>query len=207
VLFRSEGRNWFKADFPRWLKADDKPIGPGDRSGEHGSWIIEAMETGRCYRGHFNVRNNGCIGNLPDDCIVEVPGYVDRNGISIPRVGDLPLACAATLSASVNVQRMSVIAAVNADATLLKQAVLHDPLTAAVCDPEEVWQMVDEMLVAQAEWLPQYKREIPKARARLAEARRKGLYRGTWKWQGAARLPVKTVAQMRSSAAAKGRKR
>jgi alpha-galactosidase len=203
----TEGRNWFKADFPRWLKADDKPIGPGDRSGEHGSWIIEAMETGRCYRGHFNVRNNGCIGNLPDDCIVEVPGYVDRNGISIPRVGDLPLACAATLSASVNVQRMSVIAAVNADATLLKQAVLHDPLTAAVCDPEEVWQMVDEMLVAQAEWLPQYKREIPKARARLAEARRKGLYRGTWKWQGAARLPVKTVAQMRSSAAAKGRKR
>ena len=46
------------------------------------------------------------------------------------------------------------------DVTLLKQAMLHDPLTGAVCDPEEVWQMTDEMLVAQAQWLPQYRKEI-----------------------------------------------
>ena len=101
----TEGRNWFKTDFPNWLKADDKPIGPDDRSHEHGSYIIEGLETGRVYRGHFNVVNNGCISNLADDCIVEAPGYVDRNGISIPLVGELPLACAATLSATVNVQR------------------------------------------------------------------------------------------------------
>ncbi|HPF33052.1 MAG TPA: DUF87 domain-containing protein, partial [Candidatus Sabulitectum sp.] len=40
--------------------------------------------------------------------------------------------------------------------TLLKQAMLHDPLVAAVCNPEEIWQMTDEMLVAQSEWLPNY---------------------------------------------------
>ena len=196
----TEGRNWFRTDFPTWLKAQDKPVGPGDRSEEHGSWIIEGRETGRTYRGHFNVRNNGCITNLPPDCVVEVPGYVDRNGISIPRVGDLPLACAATLSASVNVQRMAVKAAVEADVTLLKQAVLHDPLTAAVCDPEEVWQMVDEMLVAQAQWLPQYRRAVPQAKKRLTDAKRKGLYKGTHKGSGAARIPIKTVAQMRKKA-------
>ena len=196
----TEGRNWFKTDFPRWLKAQEKPIGPADRSGEHGSWIIEARETGRTYRGHFNVRNSGCISNLPDDCVVEVPGYVDASGISIPRVGELPLACAATLSASVNVQRMSVRAAVAGDVTLLKQAVLHDPLTGAVCDPEEVWQMVDEMLVAQAQWLPQYKKAIPVARRHLAEARRKGLYKGVKKGAGAARLHTKSVAEMRKTA-------
>ncbi|NLF39048.1 alpha-glucosidase/alpha-galactosidase [bacterium] len=189
----TEGRNWFRTDFPNWLKAADKPIGPKDRSGEHGSYIIEARETGRCYRGHFNVRNNGIISNLPDDCIVEVPGYVDRNGISVPHVGDLPLACAATLSASVNVQRMSVKAAVEGDVTLLKQAAMHDPLTGAVCNTEEIWQMVDEMLVAQARWLPQYRKEIPKARARLAGARRLG----TRTWKGAARLHVRTAAEMR----------
>ena len=197
----SEGRNWFQTDFPRWLKAEDKPIGAADRSHEHGSYIIEARETGRTYRGHFNVRNSGCISNLPDDCIVEVPGYVDRNGISIPRVGDLPLACAATLSASVSVQRMSVHAAVAGDAMLLKQAVLHDPLTGAICDTEEIWQMVDEMLVAQAKWLPQYRREIPKAAARLASCKRLG----TRKWKGAARLHTKTLAEIRR--AAKKRKR
>jgi len=40
--------------------------------------------------------------------------------------------------------------------TLLKQAMLHDPLTGAVCDTEEIWQLADEMLVAQERWLPQY---------------------------------------------------
>jgi alpha-galactosidase len=197
----TEGRNWFETDFPQWLKAEDKPIGPADRSSEHGSWIIEGLETGRTYRGHFNVRNDGCIPNLPDDCIVEVPGYVDRNGISIPRIGDLPMACAATLSASVNVQRMAVHAAVRGDVTLLKQAMLHDPLVAAVCNPPEVWQMTDEMLVAQARWLPQYKQAVPDAKKRLADAKRKGEYLGTHKGHGAARLPVKSVAQMRRDAA------
>ena len=160
------------------------------------------LETGRTYRGHFNVRNDGCISNLPDDCIVEVPGYVDRNGMSIPRVGDLPLACAATVSASVHVQRMAVHAAVTGDEMLLKQAMLHDPLTAAVCNPPEIWQMTDEMLVAQAKWLPQYKGEIPAARKRLAAAKRKGEYYGTRKWKGAARLHTKSVAEMRKQAAA-----
>jgi alpha-galactosidase len=122
-------------------------------------------------------------------------------------VGDLPLACAATLSASVNVQRMSVRAAVAGDATLLKQAMMHDPLTAAVCDTEEIWQLTDEMLIAQARWLPQYAGEIPRARARLAAARRRGDYRGTHRTRGAARLPVKTVAQLRRQAAARDKRR
>jgi alpha-galactosidase len=188
----TEGRNWFKTDFPNWLKADDKPISQDIRSSEHASYIIEGLETGRCYRGHFNVVNNGVISNLADDCVVEVPGYVDSNGVNIPHVGDLPLACAATLSASVNVQRMSVEAAVNGDVELLKQAVMHDPLTAAVCDPNEIWQMVDEMLVAQARWLGQYKKAIPSARRRLK--REKPL--GTKKGRGI-RVKTKTVAEMK----------
>ena len=147
-----------------------------------------------CGRRCKGVRNHGCISNLPPDCVVEVPGYVDHNGISIPRVGDLPWACAATCHASVNVQRMSVLAACSGDVTLLKQAMLHDPLTAAVCDPEEIWQMTDEMLVAQARWLPQYKHAIPEARKRLATCKRLG----TKKWTGAARLHTKTVAEIRA---------
>ncbi len=192
-----EGRNWFNTDFPKMLAAETKPITPDDRSGEHGSYIIEALETGRVYRGHFNVPNDECITNLPEDCVVEVPGYVDRNGVSIPQVGDLPLACAATLSASVSVQRMAMEAGVHGDVALLKQAVMHDPLTAAVCDPDEIWQMVDEMLVAQSRWLPQYEAEVPAARRRLSAAKRKGLYRGTRSWKGAARLKTRSIAELR----------
>lgn len=188
----TEARNWFKTQFPRWLKEPPPVISEENRSGEHGSRIIEALETGRVYRGHFNVVNRGCITNLPEDCIVEVPGYVDGNGVNIPIVGDLPLACAATCHASVQVQRMAVEAAVRGDAVLLKQAALHDPLTAAVCNPPEIWQMMDEMLVAQARWLPQYRHEIARARKRLAAGKPLAKYRG----RGAARLRVRTPAEL-----------
>ena len=60
------------------------------------------------------------------------------------------------------------------DVTLLKQAMLHDPLVGAVCNPEEVWQMTDEMLVAQAQWLPQYAAEIPKAAGTPGRAEKNG---------------------------------
>ena len=192
----TEGRNWFETDFPNWLEEAPPVIGPDKRSEEHGSYIIEGLETGRIYRGFFNVINHGHIPNLPDGCVVEIPGYVDKNGINMTVVGDLPLACAATCNASVAVQEMAVEAAVHADVTLLKQAMLHDPLTAAVCNPEEIWQMTDEMLVAQAEWLPQYKDEIPRAAARLAEAETKGTRVKLRETRGAARLEVKSVAQM-----------
>ena len=35
---------------------------------------------------------------------------------------------------------------------------LHDPLTGAVCNTEEVWAMCDEMFAALAPWLPQFRR-------------------------------------------------
>jgi alpha-galactosidase len=75
---------------------------------------------------------------------------------------------------------------------MLKLAVLHDPLVGAICNPEEVWQMVDEMVVAQAQWLPQYKDAIPAAQARLANATVK-----TRDWEGSARKRVRTVEELR----------
>lgn len=193
----TEGRNWFETDFPNWLAQESPKFTPDKRSEEHGSYIIESLETGRIYRGHFNVVNNGHIPNLPDGCIVEIPGYVDRNGLNMPVVGDLPLACAATCNASISVQRMGVEAAVRGDVTLLKQAMLHDPLVGAVCDPEEIWQMTDDMLVTQAQWLPQYADSIPAARTRLADAEANGTRVHRMEdFQGAARLHTKTVDEM-----------
>ena len=192
----TEGRNWFETDFPNWLNEPALDLATYQRSEEHGSYIIEALETGRVYRGHFNIVNQGHITNLPDGCVVEIPAYVDRTGINVPVVGDLPLACAATCSASARVQEMSVEAALRGDVTLLKQAMLHDPLSAAVCNPEEIWQLTDEMLVAQAAWLPQYATQIPAAQARLETAQKSGKRVRLVETQGAARLHTKTVAEM-----------
>lgn len=162
----TERRNSFDTDFPKWMEEEPFRFFEEDRSMEHGSYIIEALETGRIYRGHFNVVNNGCITNLPKDAIVEVPGYADANGINIPIVGDLPHGCAAVCNQSISVQRLAVEAAVSGNVALLKQAMLMDPLTGAVCNPPEIWKMTDEMLIAQEEWLPQYKhvmKEIKKS--------------------------------------------
>lgn len=189
----TEGRNWFEHDFPNWMKGEPNSFSPEKRGEEHGSYIIESLETGRVYRGHFNVINNGIITNLPDDCVIEAPGYVDGNGISMPMVGDLPLGCAAVCNASVSVQRLAVEAAIEGNVTLLKQAMMLDPLTGAVANPPEIWQMTDEMLVALAPWLPQFEESIPDAAARLATEPSLARFAEN---KGAARLHTKSVEEM-----------
>lgn len=169
LRYTREQRKYFDYEYEEILKEPPKKYDGSDRSLEHCSYIMEALETGKMYRGDFNVMNEGCITNLPYECVVEVPCFVDRNGIAVPKIGDLPLGCAAVCSQSVWVQKLAVEAAVSGDAELLKQAALLDPLTGAVCNPPEVWQMVDEMLIAQEKWLPQYKEAIADAKARWAK--------------------------------------
>ena len=191
----SERRNWFETDFPTWLAEPPMSYTPENRSAEHGSFIIEGLETGRCYRGHFNVVNHGAISNLPDDCVVEVPGYVDANGINIPRVGDLPLGCAAMCMSNVIVQRLAVEACVSGNDQLLRQAMMMDPLTGAVCNPPEIWQMVDEMLIAEEKWLPQYQKAIAEAKKRWAQ----GNLIPTGDTKGSNRLRIKSVEELRKA--------
>jgi alpha-galactosidase len=198
LRYSTENRNWFETDFPQFLKDAEKPLSEYQRTDEHASWIVEAEMTGRIYRGHFNCKNGGIIKNLPPDCIVESVGFVDRFGVSLDEGIELPLACAATCNVSVSVQRMGVQAALTGDVEMLKLAVLHDPLVGAICTPDEVWQMVDEMLVAQAKWLPQYADAIPAAAERLKNPKVK-----TRDWKGAARLDVRSVEQLREAKAKK----
>ncbi len=188
-----EERNWFETDYPKIAAEPPKKLDGSERGKEHGSYIIESLETGRIYRGHFNVMNDGCITNIPTESVVEVPCYVDGNGINVPQVGDLPLGCAAVCSQSIWVQKLSVEAAVSGDENLLKQAVLLDPLTGAVCNPPEIWQMVDEMLIAQEKWLPQYKSAIEKAKKELSM---NNLIPTNDGYKGAARLKEKTAEEV-----------
>ncbi len=97
------------------------------------------------------------------------------------------------LAASV---RSGALAAVSGDETLLRQAMLMDPLTGAVCNPPEVWQMVDEMLVAQEQWLPQYGKAVADAKRRLSSGKLLPTKEG---YRGAARLHVKTAEEMQEA--------
>jgi alpha-galactosidase len=67
-----------------------------------------------------------------------------------------------------------------------------DPLTGAVLNPPEIWQLVDDMLIAGERWLPQYKRAIAEAKRRAKGGKRLP----TREFKGAARLAAKSVEEM-----------
>lgn len=190
----TESRNWFEEDFPAWMNEEPKKYVSESRSNEHGSYIIEGLETGRVYRGHFNVVNNGIISNLMDEAIVEVPGYVDRNGINLPVIGDLPHQCAAICSNSINVQKLAVEAAIEGNVQKLKQAMLLDPLCGAVCDTNEICQMTEEMLIAQKQWLPQYSTEIEGLEKKWETIE---LIPTNSNFNGACRKDIKTIEELK----------
>jgi alpha-galactosidase len=129
---------------------------PTTRTHEYGSYIIEAIETNRPVRVNGNVTNWGLIDNLPARCCVEVPCLVDGNGIQPTIIGTLPTPLAALNRTHVNVQELIVEAALTGDTEAVYHAVMLDPLTAAVCTLPQMRAMVDEMLAAQAQWLPQF---------------------------------------------------
>jgi len=168
------GRNWFETDFPNWLKQEPPKFGPASRGEEHASYLIEALRNGRPYRGHINVVNQNHITNLPNGCVIEVPAYADRTGINVPVIGALPLACAATCSS------------VGARAGMAKEAgrarrrhVAQASSTARSMTGSGLKSrrnLADGRRTAgrAAPWLPQYRRAIPGARARLARAERNG---------------------------------
>jgi alpha-galactosidase len=133
-----------------------KPARLTKPSHEYCSRIIEARETGRFFRFNGNVRNTGLITNLPEGCCVEVPCFVDRLGIHPGHVGALPAPCAAACRSNVTVQELAVRGGTTGDREMVFQAVLHDPLTAAVCGIDEVRRMVDELFAAEEKWLPQF---------------------------------------------------
>ena len=126
-----------------------------ERSEEYGSRIIHSMETNERRRMNINVRNDtGAIANVGNDACVEVPCLVDGRGVNPCSVGDLPPQLAAITRSNVAVQRLAVTAALEHDQNALRQAVKLDPLTAAACTLEEIDAMVDDLLAANAEYLP-----------------------------------------------------
>jgi alpha-galactosidase len=133
---------------------------PKRRTHEYSSYIIEAIETNQPTRINGNVPNQGLIDNLPPDCCVEVPCLVDGNGIQPTAIGALPTQLAALNRSNVNVQELIVEAAVTGNVEAVYHAVMLDPLTAAVCTLPQMRAMVDELLAAQVQWLPQFRDSV-----------------------------------------------
>ena len=127
------------------------------RSKDYGSSVIEALVTGNPFTLNGNVMNDGkFINNLPQDCCVEVPIFVDRNGIHPVNTGALPAQLAALNMMDINVQLMAAEAALEGDPEKLMMACAMDPLTSSVLSLQEIRDMAAEMLEAERQWLPQF---------------------------------------------------
>jgi alpha-galactosidase len=126
------------------------------QSHEYGSYIIHSLETGTPRVVYGNVINHGLIDNLPQGCCVEVPCLVDKNGVQPVRVGALPPQLAAVMQTNINVQALTVEAALTRKRQHIYHAAMLDPHTGAELDLEQIWSLVDDLIAAHGDWLPAY---------------------------------------------------
>jgi alpha-galactosidase len=126
---------------------------PAERSDEYGAGIIHALETGEPFRFNGNVMNDGLVDNLPD-CCVEVPCVADTAGITPEPVGTLPPQLAALIRTNVNVQELTVEAALTGSRDHVYHAAMLDPHTAGELSLAEIHGLVDALLEAHGELVP-----------------------------------------------------
>ena len=126
------------------------------RSPEYGSLIIHSIETGQPRVVYGNLPNHHLIDNLPLGCCVEVPVLVDKSGLQPTRIGALPPQLAAIMQTNVNVQSLTVEAALTGKREHIYHAAMLDPHTAAELSLEQIWSLVDDLIEAHGDMMPQY---------------------------------------------------
>ncbi len=127
-----------------------------ERSKEYASYIMEAIVTNNPYKIGGNVLNTGLIDNLPAEACVEVPCLVDGSGVTPCHVGRLPVQLAAMNMTNINVQLLTIEAAVTRKRDLIYNAAMLEPHTAAELDIDDIVKMVDELIEAHGDYLPAY---------------------------------------------------
>ena len=126
-------------------------------SGEYGARIMDAMETDTPYSIGGSVLNDGIISNLPWNACVEVPCMVDRNGVQPVHVGDLPEQCAALNRTNINVQILTIEAALTGRKDHIYQAAMLDPHTGSELTIDQIRSLCDDLIEAHGDFLPKYK--------------------------------------------------
>ena len=124
------------------------------RSHEYGSTIIHSMVTGKPSVVYGNVRNNGAISSLPDTAIVEGPTLVDRAGLQLTRIGELPPQLVGYMFPHVTQHELFIRAAMEGRRDHVYQACMNDPLTAAILTLDRIVEMCDELIAAHGDLLP-----------------------------------------------------
>ena len=92
---------------------------------------------------------------LPDDACVEVPVLVNKNGVQPTRIGEIPPQCLALNRTFLNTVELTVRAVVDGSRDLVYQAALLDPHTAATLSTSDLVRMVDDLIEAHGDLIPE----------------------------------------------------
>lgn len=152
-------QDWGNSQQEYWSharKMENEPL-THTRTKEFASYILEAMTTGTPFEIAANLLNHGYIENLPQGCCVEVPCVVDAAGITPRRMGRLPEQCAALNRTNINVQELTIEAALTHKREHIYHAAMLDPHTAAELSIPDIIALCDEMIESNAGWIGEYR--------------------------------------------------
>jgi alpha-galactosidase len=146
--------NW-KAQAEDYRKAETIEV---KASHEYASQIVNSVVTGEPSVIYGNVANLGFIPQLPAGCAVEVPTLVDANGLQPTVVRDIPPQLIALMRTNINVQELTVAALMTEKREHIYHAAMLDPHTAAELDLDQIHAVIDRLLAAHGQWLPEWAR-------------------------------------------------
>lgn len=128
------------------------------KSHEFAADMMNAIVTDTPYVAYGNLPNTGQIPQLPLGAAVEVPCLVDQNGVQPSVVTDIPPQLVALMRSQINVQELTVRALLDQNIDHVYHAAMMDPHTAAELDLRQIRSLVDDLLAAHADWLPDWAR-------------------------------------------------
>ena len=117
---------------------------------------MEAVTNSKTITINANVMNNNLINNLPDNCCVEVPCLINSDGCKPQKIGNLPEQLTALMRTNINVQILTAEAAITEKREHIYHAAMLDPLTSSILSIDEIHSMIDELLNAHKNYLPQF---------------------------------------------------
>ncbi|MDJ1016390.1 MAG: alpha-glucosidase/alpha-galactosidase [Paracoccaceae bacterium] len=127
-----------------------------EKSHEFAADLMNAIATNTPLTIYGNLPNRGQLPDLPMGAAVETPCLVDGNGIQPTVVEGLPPQLVALMRSQINVQELTVRALLNEDIEHIYHAAMMDPHTAAELDLRQIRALVDDLLDAHADWLPDW---------------------------------------------------
>ena len=128
---------------------------PLKRSVEYGSLIIHSLATGEPRIVYGNVENTALVDNLPTGCCVELPVAVDATGLRPCHYGILPPQLAAHCTPHVAVQDLTVRAALEGNRDDVYHAAMLDRHASSLLSLDEIAALVDELIDAHGDALPE----------------------------------------------------